>query len=155
LFRREGKRYPQLSPAERAAVRAFRRKYGRPRFSSRFVAHAVGSYLALAGLFLTRRWCGDPIDRLEPSTLFAPLAVPVLLPLVTLAIPFDPLNIPAVIIAWLGYAGGFGLTRFAQRHWPDRWAARLAAGLCPVCGYDLRASRDRCPECGTAAEVKP
>ena len=45
--------------------------------------------------------------------------------------------------------------RVRQAHRRRRDRARARHGLCPGCGYDLRATHDRCPECGTMAAAPP
>jgi hypothetical protein len=52
-----------------------------------------------------------------------------------------PLWLVAGVFAALPAARG--VARFRRRR-------KCAAGLCPSCGYDLRATPDRCPECGRA-----
>ena len=55
---------------------------------------------------------------------------------------FVPLWMPTVV---------FGVLFLSCRPLPfHRRRKRKKLGLCVKCGYDLRASKDRCPECGEA-----
>ncbi|MEZ0267646.1 MAG: hypothetical protein ACAI43_23180 [Phycisphaerae bacterium] len=55
----------------------------------------------------------------------------------------------AVLLVLPLLRGGFAVARTIARRRRDR------AGCCPACGYDLRATPDRCPECGRAAAPTP
>ncbi len=50
-----------------------------------------------------------------------------------------------------GAVGCYLAILFHQHRCRQRVETRKRRGLCPVCGYDVRGSPERCPECGTAA----
>jgi len=56
-----------------------------------------------------------------------------------------PLVLAPLVLGALFFLRGRSLATRSQER-----AENVSLRLCATCGYDLRASKDRCPECGTA-----
>src|SRR5207249_4965257 len=102
-----------------------------PAFAPNYQYHDYRRYDSMNPV--TRHWFPFPPMRFEQSTS-----------------PVYPNNSWQLTIAyWLLLPPTLVLPAIAfVRH--RRRRRRETSNLCPTCGYDLRASPERCPECGTA-----
>ncbi|HEY8750694.1 MAG TPA: hypothetical protein VIM11_22105 [Tepidisphaeraceae bacterium] len=74
-----------------------------------------------------------------PAGTYAPITV-------AYQVTAVPFAVPAFVTGVIGLSPWIGRRRRVRER--DH---RLARGLCAVCGYDLRATEGRCPECGAMA----
>jgi hypothetical protein len=118
-----------------------------------FVTHAIASYCFFPIWLAYTEW-GQWGSLIGSLALFWVLA-PILAPLAAVGYAREiSTHSPLVTIALMSaYLLPLGICCARVRAHRMRWD-RAAANLCASCGYDLRATPDRCPECGAAPTAR-
>src|SRR4051794_10885716 len=120
------------------------------------VVHCLAAYGSLTAAIVTAQLVtgiGSPLPP-GPTLLLAPVWVPVGIVGAVVHGDFSRNSSPGPRVLVLSYPCllVLGLLILRRR---GRLLHRRNHALCERCGYDLRATPDRCPECGTAVAPKP